>query len=53
MASQSDGNFLVRLFGFGKGSGAAFLFAVLWLLGIAVCLIFKADKHIWKFDDRR
>lgn len=53
MDSQSDGNFLVRLFGFGKGSGAAFLFAVLWLLGIAVCLIFKADKHIWKLDDSR
>lgn len=51
MASQSDGNFLVRLFGFGKGSGAAFLFAVLWLLGIAVCLIFKADKHIWKLEN--
>lgn len=50
MARQSDGNFLVRLFGFGKGSGAAFLFAVLWLLGIAVCLIFKADKHIWKLE---
>lgn len=50
MARQSDVNFLVRLFGFGKGSGAAFLFAVLWLLGIAVCLIFKADKHIWKLE---
>lgn len=52
MARQSDGNFLVRLFGFGKGSGAAFLFAVLWLLGIAVCLIFKADKHIWKLEKK-
>lgn len=52
MALQKDGNFLVRLFGSGKGSGVAFLFAVLWLLGIAVCLIFRTDKHIWKLDVR-
>ena len=49
MAMQTDG-LLVRLFGSGKGSGAAFLFAVLWLMGIAVCLIFRADRHIWKLD---
>lgn len=46
MAAQSSQSILTRLFGTDKGSGAAFLFAVLWLTGIAVCLIFRADKHI-------
>lgn len=50
MAMQTEG-LLVRLFGSGKGSGAAFLFAVLWLAGIAVCLIFRADRHIWKLEE--
>ena len=50
MSKQTD-DLLVRLFGTGKGSGAAFLFAVLWLMGIAVCLIFRADKHIWRLED--
>jgi len=49
MTMQTEG-LLVRLFGTGKGSGAAFLFAVLWLMGIAVCMIFRADKHIWKLE---
>ena len=50
MAMQTEG-LLVRLFGSGKGSGAAFLFAVLWLAGIAVCMIFRADQHIWKLEE--
>ena len=50
MAAQSLDSILVRLFGTGKGSGAAFLFAALWLMGICVCLIFRADKHIWKLE---
>lgn len=49
MAAQTDG-LLTQLFGSGKGSGAAFLFAVLWLMGIAVCMIFRADKNIWKLE---
>ena len=49
MAGQTDG-LLVRLFGTGKGSGAAFLFAVLWLMGVAVCMIFRADPHIRKLE---
>lgn len=49
-ALRTDG-LLTRLFGVGKGSGAAFLFAVLWLMGIAVCMIFRADKHIWKLEE--
>ena len=50
MAAQGADHFLTDLFGTGKGSGAAFLFAVLWLTGIGVCLIFRADKHIWKLE---
>ena len=50
MAAQGRSSILVTFFGSGKGSGAAFLFAVLWLAGIAVCLIFRADKHIWKLE---
>ena len=41
MSMQTSNGLLVRLFGSGKGSGAAFLFAVLWLAGIVVCLIFR------------
>lgn len=50
MAVQREESILVNLFGLGKGSGAAFLFAVLWLVGIGVCIIFRADKHIWKLE---
>ncbi len=52
MAAQGGESVLVRLFGSGKGSGAAFLFAVLWLSGIAVCLIFRADKQIEKLNEQ-
>lgn len=50
MSLQKDGSLLVRLFGCGKGSGAAFLFAALWLAGICVCLIFRADQHVWDIN---
>jgi len=51
METQGTGSCLNNLFGTGKGSGAAFLFAVLWIAGIAVCLIFRADKYIWKLEN--
>ena len=51
MAMQAPESLAVRLFGSGKGSGAAMLFAALWLAGIAVCLIFRADKHIWRLEE--
>ena len=50
MAAQKHSGILVTLFGSGKGNGAAFLFAELWLAGIAVCLIFRADKDIWELE---
>lgn len=42
---------LTMLFGEGKGSGAAFLFLFLALAGIAVCLFFRKDKHLWKLEE--
>ena len=50
MALQGADSILVHMFGSGKGSGAAFLFAVLWLMGIGVCLLFREDPHIWKLE---
>ena len=50
MSLQTADGLLAGLFGFGKGSGAAFLFAVLLLMGIAVCLLFRTDKEIWELE---
>lgn len=50
MAVQASGNIWHLLFGEGKGSGAAFLFALLWLVGIVTCLIFRKDRHIWALE---
>jgi len=46
MASQTANSLLVTLFGAGKGSGAACFFAVIGVLGMLVCLLFRSDKHI-------
>lgn len=40
------------LFGSGKGSGAALFFFVIGILGVATCLAFRRDKHIWKLEER-
>lgn len=50
MAACSSDSIPVRLFGQGKGSGAAFLFFVIAFAGIAVCLYFRHDKHIWELE---
>jgi len=50
MAIQEEGSLLVRLFGEGKGSGAAFLFFVIAFAGIGVCLYFRHDRHIWELE---
>lgn len=50
MVLQGADSILVHLFGSEKGSGAAFLFAVLWLMGVGVCLLFRGDKNIWKLE---
>ena len=46
MAPQTSESLFCRLFGIGKGSGAAFLFLVLGFLGVAVGLCFRRSKHI-------
>jgi len=50
MAAQNPQSILTFLFGSQKGSGAALLFAVLWLAGIGICMIFRSDRHIWKLE---
>lgn len=51
MAMQKEGSILIRLFGSGKGSGAAFLFFIIAFAGIGVCLVFRRDPHIWKLEN--
>ena len=46
MARQGAGSLLTALFGTGKGSGAACFFAVLGVLGVATCVIFRRNKHL-------
>lgn len=46
MAAVPQNGLLTRLFGSGKGSGAAFLFFAAGVAGVAVCLIFRRVKHI-------
>lgn len=50
MASQPIGSFFSLVFGIGKGSGAAFLFFIIAILGIATCLIFRKYSHIWELE---
>lgn len=46
MQKQTADSLLVTLFGSGKGSGAAALFFILGVFGIAVCLYFIFNRHI-------
>ena len=50
MAAQGSASLLAWLFGSGKGSGAAFLFCVLGVLGSATCLFFRHDRHLWALE---
>lgn len=53
MAMQREGSMLTKMFGSGKGSGAAFLFFVIAFAGIGVCLYFRRNKDIWALEERR
>ena len=44
---------LTALFGTGKGSGAAMFFFIIAFLGIAVCLYFRNNKHIWSVENNQ
>lgn len=51
MELQQAESLLLRLFGIGKGSGAACFFAVIGVLGMLVCLLFRNDKHIFAIKE--
>ena len=46
MARFAPDTFLERVFGSGKGSGAALLFFVIAFAGVAVCIIFRTSRSI-------
>ncbi len=46
MAMQPEGSLLIRFFGGGKGSGAACFFAVLGVMGVLTCIIFRMNRHL-------
>lgn len=50
VAAQEQGSLLTLVFGSGKGSGAAMLFAVIAIVGVITCLVFRRDKHIWALE---
>ena len=49
MADKSD-TVLNQLFGTGKGSGAAFLFAVIGVSGVLVCIVFSRLENMRKLE---
>ncbi|MBQ2581042.1 MAG: MFS transporter, partial [Ruminococcus sp.] len=52
--SGKSGTVLNTLFGTGKGSGAAMLFAVLGIAGVVVCTVFGIllRKYKWSEDKK-
>lgn len=50
MAAVSENSILIKLFGSGKGSGAALLFFVIGILGVVVCLIFRKVRYIRELE---
>ena len=47
---DSESRTLTFLFGNGKGSGAALLFFIIGVAGVAVCLIFRKIKALYELD---
>lgn len=50
MALQAPDSVWHWLFGQGKGSGAAALLMVMWIMGVATVLLFQRDRHIWALE---
>lgn len=48
--AKTDNTLLLNVFGTEKGAGAAFLFAVIGIAGVAACLIFRNIKHIKELE---
>lgn len=53
MTERPSNSLLVSLFGEGKGSGAAALFFVSGVVGVAVCLIFSAVLRKYKWSEKQ
>lgn len=51
MAMAAPGGLAARLFGSGKGSGAALALMVLFVLGALTCLVFRCDRHIRALEE--
>ena len=51
MERQNADSILTHLFGSGKGSGAAFLFFFLAIIGIITCLYFRRDPNLWRIEE--
>ena len=50
MEKAPQGSLLTVVFGEGKGSGAAFLYFVIGIAGVAVCLFFQRIKALRELD---
>ena len=48
--SDKSNTVVNQLFGTGKGSGAAFLFAVIGVMGVLVCIVFSRLKNMRKLE---
>lgn len=49
---KKSAGLLPKLFGEGKGSGAAMLMGILWIAGMLVCLLFSRDKYLWGLEEK-
>lgn len=52
MKIQNKGSLLTKLFGTGKGTGAALFFFVIAFIGIFTCVYFRHDKRIWALEKK-
>ncbi|MDC7229894.1 MAG: MFS transporter [Sphaerochaetaceae bacterium] len=52
VAEHATNDLLISLFGSGKGSGAAFLFAVIGVIGVATSLVFGKNRAIWSLEQK-
>lgn len=52
MLKQMTNSIFTSIFGSGKGSGAAMLFLILGVLGVATCLVFRKDTNIWDLEKK-
>ena len=51
MAVRPSGSLFVRIFGSGKGSGAALMLFLLGIAGVVICLVFGRILRKYKYKD--